>query len=89
MLGLLVSLTLSTLPMQRAMVSSCSQRTHGTLRSYILVTLDIRGIFAVYQDNDPTKDISVGDIVRTIKNLVDAGVPIVGQLYSRNAWRYL
>jgi predicted nuclease of predicted toxin-antitoxin system len=47
------------------------------------------GIFAVYQDNDPTKDISVGDIVRTIKNLVDAGVPIVGQLYPLNAWRYL
>ena len=46
------------------------------------------GIFAVYQDNDPTKDIGIADIVRAIKNLVDAGVPIVGQFSPLNAWRY-
>lgn len=33
------------------------------------------GIPSVYQDNDPTKDMRVVDIVRAIQNLIVAGMP--------------
>lgn len=46
------------------------------------------GVFAVYQDNDPAKDMSITDIIRAIENLLDAGVPITGQFHPLNAWRY-
>jgi hypothetical protein len=46
------------------------------------------GIFAVYQDNDATRDMSLSDIVRAIRNLVDAGVSITGQFIPLNVWRY-
>ena len=37
-------------------------------------TMDPRhsGIFAVYQDNDPSRDMSNADIVRAIRNLEEA-----------------
>ncbi len=47
------------------------------------------GILSVYQDNDPTKDMSVADIVRAIQNLIAAGMPIAGQFIPLNAWRYV
>lgn len=46
------------------------------------------GILSVYQDNDPTKDMSVVDIVRAIENLIAAGMPMAGQFIPLNAWRY-
>jgi len=46
------------------------------------------GILSVYQDNDPTKDMSVADIVRAIQNLTAADIPIVGQFIPLNAWRF-
>ena len=45
-------------------------------------------ILSVYQDNDPTKDMSVVDIVRAIQNLIAAGMLITGQFIPLNAWRY-
>ena len=46
------------------------------------------GIFAVYQDNDPTRDMSYADIVRAIANLEKIGVPITGGFWSLNAYRW-
>jgi hypothetical protein len=46
------------------------------------------GIFAVYQDNDPTRDMSPGEIARAISNLLAAGVPIAGEFHTLNHWRY-
>ncbi len=46
------------------------------------------GIFLVYQDNDPTRDMSDPDIVRAISNLEQAGVPLAGECHSLNDWRY-
>jgi len=50
------------------------------------------GILAVYQDNDPNRDMSDADIVRAIKNLEDAshtgGDPIAGKFHVLNDWRY-
>jgi hypothetical protein len=56
--------------------------------------LDARhaGILAVYQDNDPSRDMSSADIVRTIRNLEEAaqqgGSPIHGEFHILNDWRY-
>lgn len=47
------------------------------------------GILSVYQDNDPTKDMGVADIVRAIQNLIAAEAPIAGQFIPLNAWRYV
>jgi hypothetical protein len=46
------------------------------------------GIFAIYQDNDPTRDMSYADIVKAIANLEDTGVPIAGGFWSLNAYRW-
>jgi predicted nuclease of predicted toxin-antitoxin system len=46
------------------------------------------GIFAIHMDNDPLKDMSFADIVRSIRNIEQAGVAIRGQFWSLNAWRY-
>ena len=46
------------------------------------------GILAVYQDNDPTKDMSFHDIVRAIANL-ENNVPTVARgFWSLNAYRW-
>jgi predicted nuclease of predicted toxin-antitoxin system len=46
------------------------------------------GILAIYQDNDPERDMSYGDIVRALGNLEQAGVELRGTFQSLNAWRY-
>jgi Domain of unknown function (DUF5615) len=50
------------------------------------------GILGVYQDNDPPRDMSHGDIVKAIKNLESAaasgGDPIAGMFHRLNDWRY-
>jgi hypothetical protein len=50
------------------------------------------GILAVYQDNDPSRDMSNADIVRAIRNLEEAvqhgGPPIHGEFHTLNDWRY-
>jgi predicted nuclease of predicted toxin-antitoxin system len=50
------------------------------------------GILAVYQDNDPNRDMSDAEIVRSIANLELAaqtgGEPIQGRFHSLNDWRY-
>lgn len=50
------------------------------------------GIFAVYQDNDPSRDMSNADIVKAIRNLEEAvqqgGPPISGEFHILNDWRY-
>lgn len=50
------------------------------------------GILAVYQDNDPLRDMSDAEIVKAIANLQAAaqlgGEPIAGRFHSLNDWRY-
>ena len=50
------------------------------------------GILAVYQDNDPSRDMSNADIVRAIRNLEEAaqqgGPPIQREFHTLNDWRY-
>lgn len=49
---------------------------------------DHSGILAVYQDNDPAKDMSYRQIVRAIANLESTGVTIAGGFWSLNAYRW-
>lgn len=50
------------------------------------------GILAVYQDNDPSRDMSDAEIVKAIANLESAalsgGDPIPGEFHILNNWRY-
>ena len=46
------------------------------------------GIFAVYQDNDPARDMTYADIVRAIANLERTGVPIADGFWSLNAFQW-
>ncbi|MCB0154903.1 MAG: DUF5615 family PIN-like protein [Anaerolineae bacterium] len=46
------------------------------------------GIFAVYQDNDPSRDMSYADIVRAIANLESTGAPIAGGFWALNGYRW-
>jgi predicted nuclease of predicted toxin-antitoxin system len=45
------------------------------------------GIFAVREDNDPRRDMKDADIVRAIRNLELAGVPVVNEFNVLNHWR--
>jgi predicted nuclease of predicted toxin-antitoxin system len=45
------------------------------------------GVFVVRRDNDPRKDLSPKRIVRTLRNLVQAGVSIADRLHILNHWR--
>lgn len=45
------------------------------------------GIVAVYQDNDPQRDMSYGDIVNALSNLVASGIPLENAFHVLNAWR--
>jgi hypothetical protein len=46
------------------------------------------GILAVYQDNDPTKDMSYHQIVQAIANLESTGVTIAREFWSLNRYRW-
>jgi len=46
------------------------------------------GIPGICQDNDPSRDMSHGEIVKAISNLEMAGVEIAGQFHILNHWRY-
>ncbi len=45
------------------------------------------GILVVRRDNDPNKDLSPKGIVRAVRNLVQAAVPISDRLHILNHWR--
>jgi hypothetical protein len=48
------------------------------------------GIFAIYQDNDPRRDMSDADVVAASANIEDAvpyGFQIAGEFHNLNAWR--
>ena len=45
------------------------------------------GILALYQDNDPTRDMSYRDIVGAIANLEQSVPQIVGGFWTLNAYR--
>lgn len=46
------------------------------------------GILAVYQDNDPSKDMTYADIVRAIANLEGIGAAFPGHFWPLNAFQW-
>lgn len=50
------------------------------------------GILAVYQDNDPSRDMSNAEIVKAIRNLEESaqqgGLSIYGAFHVLNQWRF-
>ncbi|MBI3951803.1 MAG: DUF5615 family PIN-like protein [Acidobacteria bacterium] len=45
------------------------------------------GILLIYQDNDPTRDMSPGGVVRAIQNLLRSGLPIANEVHTLNHWQ--
>lgn len=45
------------------------------------------GILAVYQERDPSKDMTYEAIVSAIETLIRTGVPIAGMFVCLNLWR--
>jgi hypothetical protein len=45
------------------------------------------GIVAVRSDNDPNRDMKDRDIIRALRNLEGAGVPIANEFHVLNHWR--
>lgn len=68
--------------------------THNPADFKTLHDLDQRhfGVLAVYQDNDPERDMTHAEIARAIANLEKAaregGHPIHGEFHALNNWRY-
>jgi hypothetical protein len=46
------------------------------------------GILVIYQDNNPDRDMNNADIVRSIGNLLSAGISLAGTVQVLNGWRY-
>ena len=46
------------------------------------------GVLAVCEEAERSKNMSYADIVRAIENIVQAGVPLEGQFYVLNHWRW-
>jgi predicted nuclease of predicted toxin-antitoxin system len=74
---------------------------HARATARVILTLNLRdfkdlhdrepehpGILAVYQDNDPTKDMSYRQVVQAVANLERTGVAIAGGFWVLNAYRY-
>jgi hypothetical protein len=49
---------------------------------------DHAGLLLVYQDNDPSRDMTDDEIVAAIGNVLAAGTPIAGAVHVLNHWRY-
>jgi hypothetical protein len=45
------------------------------------------GIFLIYRDNDPSRDMTPVDILRAIDRLIAAGLPINNMVHILNQWR--
>lgn len=45
------------------------------------------GILIIRLDNDPTRDMTLRQIVTAIANLESAGIPLANQAYILNHWR--
>lgn len=45
------------------------------------------GVLVIRRDNDPTRDMRPAHIVRAVRNLLAASVPVADQLYVLNHWR--
>src|SRR5262249_43975418 len=69
----------------------CLTRNYGDYEELHLLILEARGhhpgILVVRQDNDPTRDLTPGGIVRAIRNLTRAGVPTADEYVVLNHWR--
>ena len=46
------------------------------------------GIAVICRDADPSKDMSISDIVRALGNIEASGIPVSAQLLILNHWQY-
>ncbi len=46
------------------------------------------GIFAIYHDDNRSKDLTRSEIVRAITNIETSGIPLANQFIALNQWQY-
>jgi predicted nuclease of predicted toxin-antitoxin system len=66
-------------------------RNHDDFKSLHELIVEVHGhypgLLIVRRDNDPTRDLKPAGIVRALRNLLTAGVPIRDQFHILNHWR--
>jgi predicted nuclease of predicted toxin-antitoxin system len=66
-------------------------RNHDDFENLHALILEVHGhypgVLIVRRDNDTSRDLKPAGIVRAIRNLLAAGVPIQDQFYILNHWR--
>jgi len=64
---------------------------HGDFRNLHNLIVQVKGhhsgILVVRRDNDPTKDLAAAGVVRAIRNLLAANIPVQDQYVILNHWR--
>lgn len=45
------------------------------------------GVLLVYRDNDPAKDMTAGETVRALENLLASGLSVANSVHTLNHWR--
>jgi len=56
-------------------------------REWIKAKLAHSGILVVYRENNPVKDLTVGQISKAVTEIERADLPLLGALYNLNSWR--
>jgi predicted nuclease of predicted toxin-antitoxin system len=69
----------------------CLSRNYRDFEELHLLVLQAQGhhpgILLVRRDNDPKRNLSARDIVRAVRNLEAANVPLADQCYVLNPWQ--
>jgi hypothetical protein len=64
---------------------------HEDFENLHVLVVDLQGhhfgVLIVRKDNDPTRDLKPAGIVRALRNLLAANVPIADQFIVLNHWR--
>lgn len=56
-------------------------------REWIKAKLPHSGILVVYRENNPFKDLTLGQISKAVTQIESAGLRLPGALYNVNSWR--
>jgi hypothetical protein len=72
---------------ERAIITA----NHDDFRNLRRLVVDLKGhhagVLVVRQDNDPKRDLKTHGIVRALRNLLAANVPVADQFIILNLWR--
>lgn len=69
----------------------CLSRNYDDFESLHLLVREVQGhhsgIFVIRRDNDPRRNLAPRDVVRAIRKLQAAGLPLADELHILNQWQ--